>query len=112
MSATSIAWIPLILFAKVRGHRFPVSFGFIWHEECKVDIDKSLTRNCEATYSNTIPDFAHSDFHFATNSVAAAFEADGLAALAKKVLRSTSSHWRYPPGSITIRSASLSHRNS
>ena len=70
------------------------------------DIERSLTGNCEATYSNIIPDFAHSDFHFATNSVAAAFEADGLTALAKKVLRSSSSHWRYPPGSIATRSAS------
>ena len=47
------------------------------------------------------PDSAHSDLHFAMNSSPAAFETDGLAAVGTMVFRSISSHWRYPPGSIT-----------
>lgn len=54
------------------------------------------------TYSNRIPDLALWAFHLATSSVAAAFEADGLTALAENVPRSISSHWRYPPGSKYI----------
>lgn len=69
---------------------------------CEIKI--SITRGiflCQ-TNVNSRPLFAQDACHRANNSVLLSVPTDVLGALAWKVAQSNSSHWIYPPGSMTI----------
>ena len=56
----------------------------------------------DQTYSNRIPIFANLDLHLCMSSSAATFEAQAMRTRGRKVAKSISSHWRWPPGSIVV----------